>query len=149
MNRSEKATWYFNNSFNCSQSVLATFAPGLGISEDDSLRIACAFGAGMGRRQLTCGAITGALMALGLLHGKAFLDDESKKQRTYARTEEFCKEFIKKNGSLNCRELLSGLDMNDPDDSLKIKELGLHDTHCSLFVKDAVELIEKIMIENE
>jgi C_GCAxxG_C_C family probable redox protein len=149
MNRSEKATWYFNSSFNCSQSVLAAFAPGLSISEDDSLKIACAFGAGMGRNQLTCGAVTGALMVLGLQHGNAFHDDESKKQWTYALTQEFCEEFIKKNGSLNCRELLLGLDMNDPDDSLKIKELGLHDTHCSRFVKDAVEIIEQISVENE
>jgi C_GCAxxG_C_C family probable redox protein len=149
MNRSEKATWYFNSSFNCSQSVLTAFAPDLGISEDDSLKIACAFGAGMGRRQLTCGAVTGALMALGLQHGKALHDDESRKQHTYALTQDFCVVFINKNGSLNCRELLLGLDMNDPDDNLKIKELGLHDSHCSRFVKDAVEIIEKISIDNE
>jgi C_GCAxxG_C_C family probable redox protein len=149
MNRSEKAISYFNNSFNCSQSVLAAFAPGLGISEDDSLKIACAFGAGMGRRQLICGAVTGGLMALGLQHGKAFHDDESKKQQTYALTREFCDEFVKKNGSLNCRELLLGLDMNDPDENGKIKELGLHDSHCTRFVKDAVEIIDKISNEYE
>jgi C_GCAxxG_C_C family probable redox protein len=149
MNRSEKALRYFNNSFNCSQSVLTAFAPDLGISEDDSLKIACAFGAGMGRKQLTCGAVTGALMALGLQNGKALHDDESRKQRTYALTNEFCDAFMKKNGSLNCRELLLGLDMNDPDDNLKIKELDLHDTHCSRFVKDAVDIVEKISVENE
>jgi C_GCAxxG_C_C family probable redox protein len=149
MNRSEKALLYFNNSFNCSQSVLTAFAPDLGISEDDSLKISCAFGAGMGRKQLTCGAVTGALMALGLQHGKALHDDESRKQRTYALTSEFCDAFVKKNGSLNCRELLLGLDMNDPKDNLKIKELGLHDSHCSRFVKDAVEIIEEISNKNE
>jgi C_GCAxxG_C_C family probable redox protein len=146
MNRSEKAISYFNNSFNCSQSVLAAFAPSLGISEDDSLKIACAFGAGMGRQQLICGVVTGALMALGLQHGKALHDDESRKQQTYTLTREFCDEFMQKNGSLNCRELLLGLDMNDPKDNLKIKELGLHDSHCSRFVKDAVEIVEKMLV---
>jgi len=149
MNRSEKALLYFNNSFNCSQSVLTAFAPDLGISEDESLKIACAFGAGMGRMQHTCGAVTGALMAIGLQHGKALNDDESKKQHTYALTREFCEAFVRKHGSLNCRELLLGLDMSDPDDNLKIKELGLHDTHCSRFVKDAVDIVEKISVENE
>jgi C_GCAxxG_C_C family probable redox protein len=88
-------------------------------------------------------------MAIGLQHGKALKDDESKKQHTYALTREFCEAFSRKNGSLNCRELLLGLDMNDQDDNLKIKELGLHDTHCSRFVKDAVDIVEKISIENE
>jgi C_GCAxxG_C_C family probable redox protein len=148
MNRSEKALHYFNNSFNCSQSVLTAFAPELGISEDDSLKIACAFGAGMGRMQRTCGAVTGALMAIGLQHGKALKDDESKKQHTYALTRAFCEAFLRKHGSLNCRELLLDLDMNDPDENLKIKELGLHDTHCSRFVKDAVELIENLYVIN-
>ena len=79
--------------------------------------------------------------------GKALYDDESKKQETYALTGEFCEEFVKKNGSLNCRELLLGLDMNNPEDNLKIRELGLHDSHCSRFVKDAVEIIEKVFEE--
>jgi C_GCAxxG_C_C family probable redox protein len=144
MNRSEKAVSYFNNSFNCSQSVLTAFAPDLGLSIDDSLRISCAFGAGMGRRQLTCGAVTGALMVLGLQFGKALHDDESKKQETYTLTRKFCDGFIERHGSLSCRELLLNLDMNDPEDNLKIKEMELHDTHCTRFVKDAVDIVEKL-----
>jgi C_GCAxxG_C_C family probable redox protein len=149
MNRSEKAIRYFNNSFNCSQSVLAAFAPELGISEDNSLRIACAFGGGMGRQQLTCGAVTGALMALGMKFGKALNDSEEKKKDTYVLTRRFCDEFISRFGALNCRELLLGYDMNKPEENMKIKELGLFDSHCTRFVKEAVEIIEKLSLENE
>jgi C_GCAxxG_C_C family probable redox protein len=65
MKRTEQAENYFSNHFNCSQSVLSAFASDLRLSIDNSLKVACAFGAGMGRQQHTCGAVTGALMAIG------------------------------------------------------------------------------------
>ena len=66
MTKSETALDYFRNKFNCSQAVFAAFGPAYGLSEDSCLKIGCAFGGGMGKQQLTCGAVTGALMALGL-----------------------------------------------------------------------------------
>ena len=82
MKRSEKALSYFNNSFNCAQSVITSFSPELGLSEDDCLKVSCAFGAGMGKQQHTCGAVSGALMVLGLKFGKALNDNEQKKERS-------------------------------------------------------------------
>jgi C_GCAxxG_C_C family probable redox protein len=99
----------------------------------------------MGRMQHTCGAVTGALMALGLKHGKGLFDDDSKKQETYALTRRFCDEFRDGHGSLNCRDLLLGLDMNDPEENQKIKELGLHSTHCARYVKSAVVIVEALL----
>jgi C_GCAxxG_C_C family probable redox protein len=145
MNRAEKASAYFRNGFNCSQSVFAAFAPGLGISEDQSLKIACAFGGGMGRQQLTCGAVTGALMTLGLKYGKAYHDEEEKKQHTYIVTREFCYAFINKFGSLNCRDLLMGLDMNNPEENQRIKDLDLSETHCTRYVEEAVKITENLL----
>jgi C_GCAxxG_C_C family probable redox protein len=145
MTKKDQAISYFKNQFNCSQSVFTTFAPEFGISADESLKIACGFGGGMGRQQLTCGAVTGALMALGLKYGKGLHDDESKKNETYAKCAEFMKEFIKENGSVNCRELLGGLDMRNPDDYKIIEEESLFATHCTKYVKDAVEIVEKLM----
>ena len=79
MDHSEKALNLFDNKFNCAQSVLTAFAEELGLTEDESLRVACAFGGGMGRQQLTCGAVTGAAMALGLKFGKGKNDERWKK----------------------------------------------------------------------
>ncbi len=144
--KKEKATAYFKHQFNCSQSVFTVFATEHGISEDDSLRISCAFGAGMGRQQHTCGAVTGALMAIGLKYGKAMHDDESKKAETYRKTIEFCEEFRKINGTISCKELLDNLEMNKPDDLARIRELGFFDTRCRKYVEDAVGILERIMI---
>jgi len=148
MTKTENAVNYFKNGFNCSQAVFASTAQDLGISEDDCLRIGAAFGGGMARRQMTCGAVTGALMAIGLKYGRAFNDDPGKKAETYEKTLEFFSGFKKRNGSVNCRELLQGLDMNDPEDQKKIEELKLFQTSCSKYVKDAAEIVEAI-IENK
>lgn len=149
MNRSEKAKTYFHNGFNCSQSVFAAFSPETGISGDDSLRIATAFGGGIGRQQLVCGAVTGALMAISAKYGKALHDPEAKKQETYLLTQAFCEAFIRKHGSLNCRDLLMGLNMQDPEENRKIKELGLTETHCNRYVTDAVVITEELLLRHE
>ena len=98
----------------------------------------------MGRQQLVCGAVTGAIMALGIKYGKALHDDESKKKQTYDKTVEFFNEFKKIHGSVNCRELLAGLDLNDPEDHKRIVESGMFDTHCRKYVEDAVGIVEKM-----
>jgi C_GCAxxG_C_C family probable redox protein len=145
MKKSEKALSYFNNSFNCAQSVFTTFGPELGLTEDDCLRIACAFGAGMGKQQHVCGAVSGALMVLGTKFGKALNDPESKKEFTYTAAEEFLDRFKAKNGSIMCKELLRGLNMNDPEELKKINELKLFETSCEKYIQDAAEIIEKLI----
>ena len=142
MNKQEIAVKYFRNKFNCAQSVLAVFGTDYGIPENDCLKIACAFGGGMGRQQYTCGAVTGALMVIGLKYGKALNDPEEKKDFTYSKTREFFEEFEKLHGSTVCRDLLDGLDMNNPDEYKKIIDQKLFDTKCEKYVADAVRITE-------
>jgi C_GCAxxG_C_C family probable redox protein len=145
MDKTEKALTYFRNSYNCSQSVLVSFGQELGLSEDECLKIATAFGGGMGRQQYTCGAVTGALMVLGLKYGKGLNDPEEKKKNTYRITKEFSDEFMRLNGSVNCLVLLDGLDMNNPDDNKKIVERNYYDIRCEKYVSDAIKILGKLM----
>ena len=142
MTKEEKAVEYFRKDFNCAQAVLAVFGTEYGLSEDECLKIACAFGGGMGRRQYTCGAVTGALMVLGLRYGKGSGDPEEKKKQCYEETGWFFREFIQLNGSSNCRELLQGLDMNNPGERKLIEEQKLFDIRCEKYVADAVRILE-------
>ena len=48
------------NSHNCAQAILHTYADVAGISEDDAMNIAGAFGGGMGNMEGTCGALVGS-----------------------------------------------------------------------------------------
>jgi len=127
--------------------VLASFAQDYGLTEDQCLKIGCAFGGGMARQQMTCGAVTGALIVLGLQYGRAASDPSSKTVMVYDKTKEFFNDFKKRHGSINCRELLQGLDMNDPDDRKKIEELKLFQTICVMYVQDAVKLTERLIHE--
>lgn len=145
MNSQQKAIDYFRKHFNCAQSVFTVFGTESGLTEDQCLKIACGFGAGMGRQQYTCGALTGAIMAVGLKHGKATGDPEEKKTNMYALTRELFTEFRKLNGSTCCRELLEGLDINDLEDHRKIVELRLFEIKCEKYVRDAVVLAEIFM----
>ena len=71
MNRYEQAVAYHHKGFNCCQSVLVSFAADLGLTEEQAFALGSNFGAGM-RMGSACGALTGALMALGLM-GNNFL----------------------------------------------------------------------------
>ncbi len=145
MDRSEKALSLFDNKYNCSQSVLTAFSEDLDMTEDELLRVACAFGGGIGRQQLTCGALTGASMVLGLKFGKGLNDSEDKKQETYSRVVGLFEEFARLNGTSNCRELLHNLDMNDENDYKTILEKNLFHTNCRKYVADAVKITGQII----
>ena len=145
MNRKETATRYYAYAFACSQAVFAAFGKEMGLTEDQCLKIGGAFGGGMARQQLTCGAVTGAMMVIGLLYGRGQGDEVSQKEITYEKTNELFKEFQSRNGSLNCKDLLQGFNLNDPGELKKIQELGLFQTSCVKYIQDVVEIVEQMM----
>jgi C_GCAxxG_C_C family probable redox protein len=144
-NKSKEALSYFNNSFNCAQSVFTSFAAELGMHEDECLKISCAFGAGMGKQQHVCGAVSGALMVLGMRFGKAKNDPENKKEDTYEKAAEFLRLFESKHGYISCKKLLKDLNMNDEKELEMINELGLFENSCTRYIQDAVEITETLL----
>ena len=66
MSNIEKTVARFEKGLNCSQAIVATYGPPLGLERDSALKVAAAFGGGMGHLGRTCGAISGALMVIGL-----------------------------------------------------------------------------------
>ena len=147
MTPQQKALKYFKEGFNCSQAVLTALGTDMNFSEDQCLRISCAFGAGMGRQQLTCGAISGALMVLGIKYGKSLNEDESKKANTYKKSKALMDQFTDIHKTICCKELLLGLDLHNPDEYAKIKDLGLFESRCTQYVSDAVCIAERILSE--
>ena len=135
------ATDRFKEGFNCAQAVFATYAPSLGIKEDDALRISTGFGAGMGRQQEVCGAVTGALMVIGSKHGMSNASDVAAKERTYAEFKEFTRRFCQLHGSISCRELLA-CDINTEEGKKDYNERKLSATVCLPCVQDACKIIE-------
>ena len=56
MTKSEQAISKFMEGYNCAQSVFFSFCDDLKIEKDKALKMACGFGAGMGRKEEVCGA---------------------------------------------------------------------------------------------
>lgn len=101
----ERALGYFHRGFSCAQSTFAALSPLTGIEETTSLKLASAFGAGLGRMRGTCGAFSALCMAAGLRSGNTEGTVEGK-QRIYEETRRLAAEFRAAFGTLLCRELL-------------------------------------------
>jgi C_GCAxxG_C_C family probable redox protein len=145
MERKEKAAQMFNTSHNCAQSVLTSFSDKTGLTEDLSCRISCAFGAGGGRRQYQCGAVSGALLAISAVHGRGLHDDSSVQDKTYSLTRDFLARFEAKHGTIECRKLLDGADLMTPEGQTRFKSENMKKDRCTIFVTDAVEILEGII----
>ncbi|MEE0686601.1 MAG: C-GCAxxG-C-C family protein [Lachnospiraceae bacterium] len=145
MNHKEKAVNYFNSNFNCSQGVFTTFATEMGMDEELALKLATNFGGGARKGEL-CGAVAGALMVLGLRDGHCDSDDLETKAKAYKEATEFMDRFIKKNGSVVCRQLL-GYDLSKPEDKLIIDEKNLFKTICPIMIESAVEILDEMIAE--
>ncbi len=147
--KTRHATERFKSGFNCSQSVLSAFAEDFGLSRDSCLRLASPFGSGIARMQETCGAVTGALMAIGLKYGKGENGTEDDKTIAYRQSQFLVNEFKKRNTTICCRQLLDGYDMNSPQEMAKIMELDLYNNYCLKYIQDAVEITETILSDKE
>jgi C_GCAxxG_C_C family probable redox protein len=144
--QSEVAGSLFQSGFNCAQSVFIPFARDFGLSEAAASRIASSFGAGMGKTQATCGAVTGGLMALGLEKGFESADDQAGRDRALRSTKEFMAGFKSHFGSLLCRELL-GCDLNTEEGQRRHKEEKQRDLICMKCVQYAAASVESMRSE--
>ena len=61
----DEARSNFENKYNCAQSVLAPFAERLDLDKSLAFKMATPFGGGMGHNSQVCGAVCGALLAIG------------------------------------------------------------------------------------
>ena len=146
MSHVERAVRRFSEGYNCSQSIVSAYAEQFGLDEETAMKIAAGFGGGMGRLGRTCGAVTGALMVLGLRYGRSS-PDQAAKERVYARIQEFVERFNARNSSLTCKGLL-GVDISTPEGHELARKKQLFTTACPRFVRDAAEVLEE-MLKNQ
>ncbi len=97
---------WFLKGYNCSQSVVAAFAPQLGLTEEMALRLSAGFGAGIGRMREVCGAFCGVVTVLSMVYADPA--DPKDKSRMYALVQQAAEQYRARNGgSIICRELLA------------------------------------------
>ena len=106
MDHGKRAREIFENGGNCAQAVFAAFSDLTGYSYEESLRMASAFGGGIGRLRETCGAVSGGVMVIGCLYGYSDLPGDKAKAEVYRKTQQYVKAFEQATGSMWCHDLL-------------------------------------------
>jgi C_GCAxxG_C_C family probable redox protein len=137
----EDALDIFSQKFNCSQSVFSAFATRLGLDKETALKLASPFGGGVARRGEICGAVSGALLVLGLARGA---DEPAGKDEIYRLSQELMRLFEEKHDTVICRDLLS-CDIGTPDGWHMAKEAGKFTTICPVLVRDAAEIVQTFL----
>lgn len=145
MDRSEQAIAKFVSGFNCAQSVLFSFCDELGLDKDKALKLACGFGAGMGRKGEVCGAVSGGVMVISAKYGRGENDERKATEITYAKVRELMNQFSEKHGSYICRELLNDCELTTEEGQKQFKESDYLNKICKPCVKSVVEILESII----
>lgn len=147
MTHTEIALKLFGEKFHCSQAVLAAFAPELGLTETQALKLGACFGTGM-RKGEVCGACSGALMVLGMKYGQCDAADPDSRTRTNGVTDSFLARFAEDNGSYICNDLL-GCNVRTPEGVQHALDNRLFVDLCPKMVESAVRIAEEIIAEQD
>ena len=144
MNKVKKAVEQFEKGFNCSQAILSTYCEQFGLDYDTALRIATGFGGGM-HINGTCGAVTGAVMVIGLKYGNTEQNKDAK-ENIYRKVVQYSRKFSDQHGSTQCHELL-GCDITTRVGLEIAREKGVFSVICPKLVKSAAEILEGMLKE--
>jgi C_GCAxxG_C_C family probable redox protein len=139
-----KALEIYTQRFNCSQSLFVAFRDTDLIDESTALKLATVFGAGVACTGGTCGAVSGALMAISMKHGRGDVESVDAKMKTYQLGRQFMDEFKKRNGSCVCEQLL-GMNIGVPENMAKAQATGVFETTCYDLVRSAAEILDRIL----
>lgn len=132
----------FRDGINCTQAILSVWGARHGLDRETALRIGGAFGSGMNMGE-TCGAVTGALMVVGLRHAKVSKAGFLSRDQTERETLEFLERFKARNGTVVCKELI-GCDLGTPAGRATARRDRSFKTRCPKFVRDAAEILEEM-----
>jgi C_GCAxxG_C_C family probable redox protein len=146
MNRNQRIKEKLKNGFNCAQIVAVVFSDKVNKDEKTILAATAGFGAGIGRQAMTCGALSGAVVIIGLAKGQTEANDKIAKEATYASVRDLFSQFNKVHGSSSCKELL-GCDISTTE-GFAIHSKGCNTEKCESFIKTSIEILSKILEDN-
>lgn len=142
MNPIEKTMDLAGNGLHCSQAILAAFGEQFGVGLEEAKKLGRPFGGGMGHLALTCGAISGAIMVLGLAGNNS--EEALARKEAFKSVRELVERFEKRHGTSVCKELL-GADMSTAAGMQKIREKKLTDRFCPGFIRDTAEILAELL----
>jgi C_GCAxxG_C_C family probable redox protein len=130
----------FSSGFNCAEAVSISVCGVTGVGDGIVPMAATGFGGGGGGAGGTCGALSGAFLAVSLKYGRTSSDQD--RRNTYRICQPIFDGFVAKMGAASCREL-TGLDLRTREGGQKLRESGIHERVCAR----AVEVAERLALE--
>ena len=138
----------FKKGYNCSQSIVLTFADILPLDRDTLSRMASSFGGGMGRLREVCGAVSGMFMVAGLLYGYEGPETGQVKAEHYARIQGLAHKFEEKHRSIVCREMLELSVKHDAPTPEARTEEYYKKRPCVEIIGDAAQILDEYIKAN-
>lgn len=141
----------------CAQCVLhALIDCGFPISKD-VFRSASGLAAGVGRQGETCGAVTGAILAISALNGRQFenIDQTAERNKTFNLCYRFIDKFKAEYGSIQCKDIQEKLygrkyEMSKLEDFQAFLADGGHEPQgCPAVVGNAAKWAVEVLEEDE
>lgn len=145
MTRGDKAAELFLSGYNCAQAVALAFEDLTGLPRDTAALAMSAFGGGTARMREMCGAVSGMAFVAGMLYGSEDEKDYESKKRLYAIVQRLAGEYRKQNGSIVCRELLSGVNVSGGGEPEKRTAEYYKKRPCPALIKCAADILEEFV----
>jgi C_GCAxxG_C_C family probable redox protein len=137
MSRREEATRLFEEGYNCAQAILAAYGGHYGLDRGTAFRMAMPLGGGLAETGGLCGALSGAILVIGLRYGSEKPPGLLSKRGMNSRARAFMDRFAKVQGAIGCKEIR---------DSIKIEHGSLKRTpHCTGVVDIAASILEDVL----
>jgi C_GCAxxG_C_C family probable redox protein len=115
-----------------------------GIANEDIWRLATGLGAGLSRRQDVCGALTGGVVACGLITGRQRASEPADRialrEETYARVQALTRAFEERFSTLACKAMVD-CDFGTPDGRQAFKNRGQMKSVCEPAVRLAMATV--------
>ncbi len=142
MNNVQKTVDLLTNGLNCSQAMLTVFGEPYGLTVEMASKLGRPLGGGMGHLAKTCGAVTAAVLILGL--AKDHEEERKAREASFFSVQQLFRSFEARHGTTECKDLL-GADMSSAEGMKKIQQENLVKNLCPAFVQDAAEILELLL----
>jgi len=128
--------YYRSGQFYCSEAIVKTINDSFGLGYPDRVvRMASGFPIGIGGAGCSCGAVTGGVMAIGMVFGRNRPGDPGI-DRCLGLARELHNLFASRHGCLCCRTLTHGMVLKSPE----------HMQQCIAFTSEVAEETAKIIL---
>ena len=144
--KTENSVNLFLGGCNCAQAIVKGFSE---LTENETellMKVAQPFGGGIARTGTLCGAVSGALMTIGVKYSNPDLPESKALVQTLSA--KFLTAFKEANSALNCKDLL-GYDIGTEEGKKSISELNLREKICKNLIFSSAEILNSIIAEQE